>query len=325
MLKPFLRIVALALCLLAPLLFVSGSKIQKNSDEPMQSLNVLLLGKDDASGLADVIMILNVNAEKGEMSLLQIPRDTYISTPAGCSKKINGASRVLGGDGELCKAVGEAMGLEMDGYISVDTEFVSKAVDLFGGVELCVPMDMDYDDPYQGLSIHLKKGKQKLDGRQAVGFVRYRKGYLRADIGRIDAQKIFLSALARTALQSVAKKDVMPLARLAVRYVKTDLPINKLAAIGGVGDGITPENILFVTMPGEEVRSEESGAWFYVLSKKGCDMLLTSLGAKSEFDRGHIFSDSAKKEFEEIYQKEIKARIYNAAEIDGEGIEIKPK
>lgn len=325
MLRPRLRMAALLLCLLAPLLLVRGGKNIKNQEEASRELNLLLLGKDDTSGLADVVMLLNANAEKKEFLLLQIPRDTYISTPNGQYKKLNGASKVLGGDSELCDAISKSMGIEIDGYVSFDTRLVSEAVDLLGGVELFVPMDMDYDDPCQELSIHLKKGKQRLDGKQAVGFVRYRKGYLRADIGRIDAQKIFLSAFARTALEKIEKKDIMPIAKLAARYVKTDLPINRLALFAGMTEGITAEKISFATMPGEEVQSKSSGAWFYILSKKGCAEIVKLLGGEGEFDAEHIYSDASRREFEEIYQKEIKARIYNAVQIDGEGIEITPK
>ena len=51
---------------------------------------------------------------------------------------------------------------------------------------------MDYDDPVQDLSIHLKKGKQKLSGADIEGLLRFRSGYANADLGRIDTQQDFL-------------------------------------------------------------------------------------------------------------------------------------
>lgn len=323
MLKLCLKTVALFLCLLASVLLVSGENEPQSIEAP-QNTTLLLLGKDDVSGLADFVALLNVDAVQERVLLVQIPRDTYISIPGGRYKKLNGASKVLGSDGELCALLSNSMGIDIDGYVAFDSDFVKEAVDILGGVELYVPMDMDYEDPYQKLAIHLKKGKQRLNGEQAVGFVRYRKGYLRADIGRIDAQKIFLSALAKTAVERVEKKDIVPLARLAVRYVKTDLPIDRLVSLGGFAGKLTQEKLSFATMPGEEVQSKQSGAWFYLLSKAGCDELLKSLGGTG-FDMGHIYSDTSRTELEEIYNKEIKARIYNAAEIDGEGIDITPK
>lgn len=325
MLKPALRTFALVICLLAPLLLVQSGMHKSSDTEIPETLNVLVLGKDDSSSLADVVMLVNINTAEQKVMLLQIPRDTYINLGEGSYKKINGASKFLGGDTKLCEKISHTMGIDVEGYISFDTALVREIVDVIGGVELYVPMDMDYDDPYQNLSIHLKKGKQTLSGDEAVSFVRYRKGYLRADIGRIDAQKIFVSAFAKSLFEKITVKDILPLSKMAMRYIKTDLPVTELASIGFAMYRSSPENISFATMPGEEVKSEKSGAWFYILSRGGCEEILRSIGAESEFDTEHIYSDKSRSEFEEIYNREIKAHVYNAAEIDGEGIEIIPK
>lgn len=317
----------LALCLLVPMLAVSSVT---QSDEYGEAVfteingvkNILFLGRDDSSGLADSVILASVDTEQTELTLVQIPRDTYIALGEDSYKKINGASGVLGGDAKLCDKLSQAFGLRVDGYISFDTRIIKDLVDTLGGVEVNVPMDMDYDDPYQNLSIHLQKGKQRLTGSEAVGFVRYRAGYLRADLGRIDAQKIFLSAFAKSALEKLGSDDILPLARLTLRYIKTDLPVTALASLAKAMFDITPEKINFVTLPGEEVQSSKSGAWFYILSQSGCEQLLTTLGCDGGFDGDHIFSDERRAEFEEIYDRAIEAKIYNAAQIDGEGIEI---
>lgn len=317
----------LALCLLVTALAVSGVT---QSDEYGESAftevngvkNILFLGRDDSSGLADSVILASVDTENTALTLVQIPRDTYIALGEEHYKKINGASGILGGDDKLCDKLSQAFGLRVDGYVSFDTRIIEELVDTFGGVEVNVPMDMDYDDPYQGLSIHLQKGRQRLSGSEAVGFVRYRAGYLRADLGRIDAQKIFLSAFAKSALEKLGSDDILPLARLTLRYIKTDLPVTALASLAKAMFEITPEKINFVTLPGEEVRSSKSGAWFYILSQGGCEQLLKTLGCDGDFDGEHIFSDEKRAEFENIYDRDIEAKIYNAAEIDGEGIEI---
>ena len=325
MLKPAVRILALFLCLLAPVIFVQSGTYTNNNSDINEKINLLVLGKDDSSSLCDVIILVNVNTADKKLTALQIPRDTYINLGEDSYKKINGASKSLGGDIELCEKISESMGIDIDGYVSFDGDFVREIVDVLGGVELYVPIDMDYEDPYQNLSIHLKKGKQTLNGDQAISFVRYRKGYLRADIGRIDAQKIFLSALVKKLIEKTDAKDILPLSKVAMRYIKTNLPISRLISLGRAMQKTPIENICFATMPGEEVQSKKSGAWFYILSHLGCEELLQSIGADSLFDSEHIYSDKCRDEFEEIYNREIKARIYNAGEIDGEGIEIIPK
>ena len=318
----------IALCLLlAFLIFTGSAKTAEDRETGVLSAagkTVLLLGRDDSSGLADAIALVFIDFQN-KITLLQIPRDTYFRADEGGYKKINGASKILGSDTLLCKALSEAMGIDIDGYVSFESEFIRDAVDMLGGVEIDIPLDMDYDDPYQGLSIHLSKGKQTLSGSEAVGFVRYRSGYLRADIGRIDAQKLFLAAFANRVLEKIDGKDILPLAKMAVRYLKTDLSISEMAAIGRAALEVKAENISLATLPGEEVRSSQSGAWFYIASLAGCEALLTELGAEEGFDREHLFSDASRKEFEDIYGKEIYARIYSAEEINGEGIEIIPK
>ncbi len=319
---------ALAFCLLLAFLILTGSA--KNAEDKetgvlsAEGKIVLLLGRDDSSGLADAMALVFIEPES-RITLLQIPRDTYFRVDDKGYKKINGASKILGSDTLLCKELSRAMGIDIDGYISFESEFIRDAVDMLGGVEINIPLDMDYEDPYQGLSIHLSKGKQTLTGSEAVGFVRYRSGYLRADIGRIDAQKLFLAALANRVFEKVKGKDVFPLAKIAIRYLKSDLSIGEMAAIGKAALDVGAEDISFATLPGEEVKSSQSGAWFYIASLAGCEALLTELGAERQFDKEHLFSDASRSEFEDIYGKEIYARIYNTAEINGEGIEIIPK
>jgi|SRR5690554_3988375 len=71
----------------------------------------------------------------------------------------------------------EKFDLTIHDFIRVDTEGFAEAVELFGGVDIYIPYDMDYEDPGQDLHIHLEKGMKRLDGKQAEGFVRFRTGY----------------------------------------------------------------------------------------------------------------------------------------------------
>ena len=71
--------------------------------------------------------------------------------------------------------------------VKVSFEAFDYLVDSIGGIEYNVPINMDYDDPGQDLAIHLKAGPQKLNGKQAEGLVRFRKGYDNQDIGRVES------------------------------------------------------------------------------------------------------------------------------------------
>ncbi len=85
-------------------------------------------------------------------------------------------------------------GIPIDYYAKVDLKGFRNIVDAIGGVEINVPQRMYYVDPDQDLVIDLYPGPQTLDGKKAEQFVRFRSGYVTADLGRIDAQKMFMKA-----------------------------------------------------------------------------------------------------------------------------------
>ena len=82
---------------------------------------------------------------------------------------------------------------------------MTALVDAIGGVDFDVPINMDYDDPIQNLSIHFKKGVQHLSGADALRVVRFRhnndgSGYGSEDLGRMATQQKFLKAVAKKML-----------------------------------------------------------------------------------------------------------------------------
>ena len=138
-------------------------------------------------------MLVNINPGVPEISVMSIPRDTRVIIE-GRVRKINFA--YPRGGGELAvETVERLLETEIDHYVYIDLSVFRKAIDLLGGVEYYVPQNMYYDDPYQNLHIHLKKGYQLLDGRKAEYLVRYRKGYKNGDIGRIKVQQDFIREL----------------------------------------------------------------------------------------------------------------------------------
>ena len=330
------KILAFVMLSLAVFSFLGASLVtlpstaQENSAEAETavrdgSCNLLILGRDKAVGLCDVLMLASLDLSLGRLSIVQIPRDTYFAYTDGNYKKINAAPRVLGGAETFAKKLSEAMGVKIDGYVEFDLDFVKGAVDMVGGVELDVPCDMDYDDPYQGLSIHLKKGKQTLSGKDAVGFIRFRSGYARADLGRMDAQKLFLASFARAFSQNVGPGELSETLLLAMRYVKTDVRLDTMLALASALRKLPADAITILTLPGEEVQSAYSGAWYYVLSHKGCARALGQYVSGLEstgFDKEGLFTDTARQNFNEIYQREIPALPYTFDGLMSDGVLI---
>jgi LCP family protein required for cell wall assembly len=164
-----------------------------------ESINLLILGLDEEELRSDVILLLNYSLDNGSLNILSIPRDTKVNIK-GKPAKIN-ALYAIGGEPLVNDRIKRITGLSADYYIILNFKGFRKIIDTLGGVEFDVPINMDYDDPVQNLHIHLKKGKQILDGKKSEGLVRYRKGndnkegYEDGDIGRIKVQQEFLKEI----------------------------------------------------------------------------------------------------------------------------------
>ena len=138
---------------------------------------VLIVGvsEDIDTELTDTILIAGYNPDSQKAFLVSIPRDTFVGKvklTARANDKINSKYKI--GIEETKKYAEELSGLEIDNYIVVKTSMLRQIVDLIGGVEFDVPIDMKYDDPTQDLHIDLKKGKQVLDGAKAEQLLRFR-------------------------------------------------------------------------------------------------------------------------------------------------------
>ena len=280
--------------------------------------HVLLLGRDEAAGLTDVMMLASIDTAEGRVCLAQIPRDTYFRYTEKNYKKINGAMSALGGADALCRALETALSTDIDAYILLDLDFLETAVDMLGGVEIDVPSDMDYEDPFQGLSIHIKKGRQRLYGAEAAAFVRFRSGYLRGDIGRMDAQKLFVSAFLEAA-RNCPREELSRFAVSAIGAVNTNIRVDRAIALARALCEMEPENVTLLTLPGEEVQSSVSGAWYYVLSRDGTAAVLEEhfgvTGASACIDPAHRFSNTAREDLESVYRRNIPAEYYTVSGI----------
>lgn len=183
-------------------LFLSGNGSMKKflNDTDGTDKNILICGVDKAEQRADVIMLVCSNSENKVVNILSIPRDTRVELPNGKRSKINACLGRENGEELLCEKVRELTGKPVNSFCKVNFEGLRNIVDALGGIRYNVPMDMDYEDPYQDLKIHLKKGEQVLDGEQTEGLLRFRSGYANADLGRIDVQQDFIKEAARQKL-----------------------------------------------------------------------------------------------------------------------------
>lgn len=212
---------------------------------------ILLSGLDNDNGGSDTNILMRFDAVNKSINLVSLPRDTLLNH-TWRSNKLNFAY-ASGGTELLRKEISNLLGIPVDFHVTVDLKGFISLVDQIGGVDFDVPVNMDYDDPYQDLHIHYAKGMRHLNGQQAMEVVRWRKnndgtGYATADIGRIGTQQAFLTQVAR---QLLSVKNVPAMAEVFLKYVKTDLKLGNLVWLGNEALDIGMEGVSFYTLPGD--------------------------------------------------------------------------
>lgn len=225
-----------------------------NTDDGV--FNILICGTDGDGGQTDTIIVANLDTGANTVSLMSIPRDTYIYGNYYLPK-INSVygSAGMGEKGiqALRDKIGNTFGIWTDGYVMVNLEAFEKIVDMVGGVYVEVPMNMNYDDPAQDLYIHLQKGWQTLDGAHAIQLCRYRYGYATADIRRTEVQQDFLKALAKKCVETISLSQIPQYAKIFSEYVRTDLTIGNIIYFARRLTQCNFDDMYTVTLPGEGV------------------------------------------------------------------------
>lgn len=274
----------------------------KDADEPFC---LLILGKDRASGLTDVMMLASFDPTEKKISVMQIPRDTYADYGSSNHKKLNTATKILGGEEKLCDFISEAFGIGVDGYLSLELDAFREAVDAVGGVEMDIPKRLYYNDPAQGLYIDIPAGKQVLDGRQAEMVIRFRGGYSRGDLDRLDMQKRFLAALFTKLKSSLTSSEAYSLAESIFPHVKTNVSLPLAVALGVEALNVDASSLAFMTLPGEATVTQ-SGASFYVMSQKPAQRMMEEYFYSSgSVDIEEKFRHRTNQDFDQIYCKDF--------------------
>ncbi len=183
----------------------------------------LVVGSDSADGLTDAqlrriganrsqrdgtrtdtILLVQVPASGDRARVISFPRDSLVEIPGHGKNKINAAydlgeqRRAGGGPGLLIDTVERISDLQVDHYVEVSLYSFVTITDAVGGVQVCLERPAQDRDA----NIDLPAGRQVLDGKDALAFVRQRKGLPDGDLSRIRRQQYFLGAMARKVLSA---------------------------------------------------------------------------------------------------------------------------
>ncbi len=177
--------------------------VTRTAHEPV---NILVLGSDRRKGIAgdkgrsDSIMLIRIDPRTKSISMLSIPRDLRVEIPGWGTDRIN-AAYSDGGAALSVSTFKTLTGLPVNHFIDINFIGFIDIVDYLGGVYIDVDRQYYNNTAVTGYSsIDLPAGYQKLSGRNALSFVRFRHDQL-ADWGRIVRQQLFLRELKRQALR----------------------------------------------------------------------------------------------------------------------------
>jgi LCP family protein required for cell wall assembly len=226
-------------------------------------LNVLLAGVDVRAGLtrhqelalhvgndvstnSDTLMLIHVSADRSHVTVVSMPRDSWVNIPGHGMNKIN-AAYGLGGPKLVVQTVEADTGLTVNDFIQVNFLGFVKVIDALGGVNICLPFAVD--DPYSGL--HLTAGTHHVGGITALEYARDRHSFATSDLARIQDQQRLLSSMLNEAISSGTLANPVRLSRFlqaALGAIKVDQGLN-VSALADQLKGISPRNVRFMTVP----------------------------------------------------------------------------
>ena len=227
-----------------------GNNIEQRVENELLFL-VLGLDSDDFSGATteqnrtDTMILAKVNFETGKIDMLSIPRDSRVMVN-GKLDKINHAHH-YGGLKMAMKTTRDFLNLDIDYYVRVNFFSVKDIVDVLGGIEVDVPVQVDVAED----NIHLKPGKQILNGKQALQFARFRAGYTEGDVGRVKAQQLLIKAMIKelTKPKNIAK--IPQILEVVKKTVNTNIPFSTITKLALKVKNLNEDNINTQIVPGE--------------------------------------------------------------------------
>ena len=209
-------------------------------------------------GMTDMILYCQFDIKGGALRMLQIPRNSLVTTKGRKVNLSNGKtyavsnyqinSVALSNDGNiaaLAEVIYDQYKLPIDYYVTIDMQALVEMVDNFGGIEVYIPHDMSF------AGSALKQGYRNLDGSSAEFFVRCRhgEGYSNSDIDRLNMQRYFYAGLFKR-VRSMGITDVLSQLDLVFsNYIHTDMDLTTIAKMLVSFTRIDSANIMLAQTP----------------------------------------------------------------------------
>jgi LCP family protein required for cell wall assembly len=210
--------------------------------------DILVLGVDarmgDERSRSDTMLLVSIDPKLNKVAVVSILRDTRVEIQGSHLDKICTANYV-GGPEYAVEVVEKLMNRDIQYYVKMDFNGFRDIIDTLGGVNINVPWRMYKPSE----DIDLYPGLQKLDGRQALAFVRFR-DYINADVDRASQQQEFIKALSKEILQPKTITKLPALMKEINKCVETNLKTSDMLKMATWAPGFNADSVITQTIPG---------------------------------------------------------------------------
>ena len=238
------------------------------------TVNVLIVGLDNVDGASrtDAIALAIFDADNMGLRIASIPRDSRVYIPGRSWDKINHAY-VYGGMNLLRETIVNLTGLPVDYFVKINYKSFPKLIDLIGGVDIYVDKKLVYNDYSGKLFINIPKGQQHMDGKTALGYVRFRHDPL-GDIGRVQRQQKFINIVIDKLKSPAIIPKIPSLVNEVLNAVDTDLAPLEALKLLQFANSLSHDRIKMFMAPGKSGFSKNISYW--ILDNKAFSQQLSA-------------------------------------------------
>ena len=253
----------------------------ENGSTSRGSVNVLVVGLDNVEGgsRTDAIALAIFDADNKALRIASIPRDSRVYIPGRSWDKINHAY-VYGGIKLLRETLVNLTGIPIDYFVKINYKSFPRIVDALGGVDIYVEKRMHYNDYSGKLFINIQKGQQHMDGKTALGYVRFRHDPL-GDIGRVQRQQKFIDLIMKKLKTPAIIPKIPALVNEVFDAVDTDLAPLEALKLLQFANSLPPDRIKMFMAPGRT--GSNKGISYWILDNNAFSLQLAAKLPPADF------------------------------------------
>lgn len=257
---------------------------ENDTDLPV---NILVLGSDSrisagdpsqwerGAQRTDAIMLFHISGDRESAAVVSIPRDTWVSIPNHGPGKIN-AAYSYGGPPLMIETVEQLTDVKIDHFAVTDFESFSTMTDALDSVPITLNSPLNVDGET------LAAGEQRLNGEQALTYVRQRYGLSGGDFSRVQRQQNWMRSIMREVFEKNILGDLGKLTNF-IETVASSVAVDEGFSFGEIRDlayssrNLRPGNVNFLTMPHNGTGSSDDGQSIVVYDEVNGKLLFDAI------------------------------------------------